>query len=152
MPEAHTKGLLHRTVIAELINPFGGWTLTKQTSDRQDPYKLVSPIGGHVLAGESEIEALKRESEKETGITDFKFKLVGRKVFNRFVRNRQENHLFIVFEIYSSKKPVVSKESIDFKRFTKEMLIRSLRQKPEIFGEAFFFVIRNFYPKMLVSG
>jgi hypothetical protein len=32
----------------------------KQAGDRQDAEKYVSPIGGHIKAGESEIEVLKR--------------------------------------------------------------------------------------------
>ena len=43
--EAHEKGLLHRTVISEVINTEGKWTLVKQSSDRQDAGQYVSPIG-----------------------------------------------------------------------------------------------------------
>ena len=69
--EAHQKGLLHRTVISEVINSTGEWLLVKQASDRQDPGQYVSPVGGHMRAGESEISALLREAEEELGIKNF---------------------------------------------------------------------------------
>ncbi len=34
--EAHKKGLLHPTVIAEVINSKGEWLLVKQASHKQD--------------------------------------------------------------------------------------------------------------------
>ena len=52
--EAHAKGLLHRTVISELINSKGEWVLVKQAADRQDAGQYVSPMGGHVDGGEIE--------------------------------------------------------------------------------------------------
>ena len=102
--EAHKKGLLHRTVIAEIIDSKGRWILAIPLGNRQDGGQCVSPVGGHVSSGETEEQALKRETFEEMGIKDFKFKLIGRKIFNRFVIGRQENHLFILFEIYTDDK------------------------------------------------
>jgi len=70
---AHVQGLLHRTILAEIINSKGEWMLVKQSGDRQDPGQYVSPIGGHIRAGEAEDEALKRETLEEVGYTDFPF-------------------------------------------------------------------------------
>lgn len=58
---AHEKGLLHKTVIAEVINPKDEIMLVKPYSHKQDAGQYVSPVGGHVSAGESDEEALKRE-------------------------------------------------------------------------------------------
>lgn len=58
--EAHEKGLLHATVIAEVHNSKGEWMLVKQASDKQDAGQYVSPVGGHVAAGESFEDALRR--------------------------------------------------------------------------------------------
>jgi isopentenyl-diphosphate delta-isomerase len=68
--QAHQQGLLHRTVISEIINSKGQWLLVKQAGDKQDPGQYVSPVGGHIKAGEAELEALAREAHEETGITD----------------------------------------------------------------------------------
>ena len=66
--EAHERGLLHKTVVAEVINSRGEMVLIKQTSDRQDAGKIINPIGGHVSAGESNEDALKRAGIEEADI------------------------------------------------------------------------------------
>ena len=43
--EAHDKGFLHPTVIAEVINSRGEWLLVKQAGHKQDPGQFVSPVG-----------------------------------------------------------------------------------------------------------
>lgn len=64
--EAHKNGSLHKTVIGYLR--YGDdWTLVRQAADRQDAGQLVAPVGGHVQASESDIDALLRESEEEIG-------------------------------------------------------------------------------------
>lgn len=148
--EAHMKGLLHKTVIAEVIGSDGKWTLVKQSSDRQDAGKIVNPIGGHVEAGESEDEAVQREAFEEYGLRgDINFKLVGRKIFNREVLGRKENHMFILYEIYTDQEPVLNEESVGFERFSKEELIKNLKENSDRFGDAFHFVVRSFYPEIL---
>lgn len=146
---AHKKGLLHRTVIAEVINSKGEWLLVKQASDRQDAGRYVSPVGGHVLSGENVEEALKREAFEELGLTAFRYKYVGKIIFNRSVRGRKENHYFVVFEIFSNKEPVLNQESISFKRFTTQELKKELIRHRKMFGAAFFPIIENFYPNLL---
>ena len=63
--EAHEKGLLHRTVIAEIKDNQGRWLLVRQASHKQDAGQFVSPVGGHVKSGETAEEALKREVLEE---------------------------------------------------------------------------------------
>ncbi len=143
--ECHKVGLLHRTVIAELIDSQGNWILVKQASDRQDAGQFVSPVGGHVQAGETEEAALRREAQEEIGISEFEFKLVGRKIYNREVIGRKENHYFILFEIYSDRVPVLNHESDSYESFTKEHLLNELKENPEKFGDAFHFVMNEMY-------
>lgn len=144
--EAHEKGLLHRTIIAEVLDDQGNWTLVKQSADRQDPGKFVSPVGGHVTAGENEEKALKREVLEEYGLTgDYPFKLIGKKIFYREVRGHKENHLFVLYEIHSNESPVLNEEAVDFEKFSRENLIKALKETPEKFGQAFKFVMENFY-------
>ena len=124
--EAHKKGLLHKTVISEVIDSKGQWLMVKQSSTRQDAGQYVSPVGGHVTSGETDIEALKREANEELGLTgDYKIELVGKKIFNRFVIGRHENHLFVVYKIYSDQKPVINEESDSYKYFAEEEMKRT---------------------------
>jgi len=122
----------------------------KQSSDRQDPGRYVSPIGGHAGAGETEDEALKREAFEECGLKDFEYKLIGKKIYNRYVLNRQENHYFVVYEIHSDQGIVLNEEGESFKVFAEEALKKALKDDLEIFGMAFHFVIQTFYPKLLL--
>lgn len=147
--QAHQKGLLHRTVISEIRDSQGNWILMKQASDRQDAGKYVSPVGGHVRAGETEDEALIREALEEAGLEDFTFKLIGKVIFNRFVIGRQENHYFILYEIYSDKKIILNHESESYRVFSEEELKEELDKNPGIFGEAFHFVVKTFYSGLL---
>ena len=144
---AHQKGLLHPCIIAELIDSQGNWTLVQQSADRQDPGKFVSPVGGHIASGESEIDALKRETLEEVGITVFTHTFIGKAVLNREVIGRKENHLFILYELRTDQKPTLNHESVSYKKFSPQELKFTLKKQPDLFGEAFHFVVDHFYPK-----
>ena len=146
---AHKKGLLHRTVIGQVIDSKGKWMLVEQSSSRQDPGKYVCPVGGHMESNESEIEALKREALEEIGLRNFTYKFIGKAVFKRQVLGRIENHFFILYEIYSDEKPKLSHESVSYKIFTREELKKKIRSKPREIGQGFHFVSKTFYPKLI---
>jgi isopentenyl-diphosphate delta-isomerase len=150
--EAHEKGLLHRTVISEIKDSESRWIMVKQASDKQDAGQYVSPVGGHVGAGETEDDALKREAQEECGIKDFDYKLIGKKIFNRAILNRQENHYFILYEIYSDTRIILNEESDSYRIFTESEMKDALKQTPEIFGAAFHFVVKTFYPELLTQN
>ena len=124
------------------------YILVKQAADRQDPGQYVSPIGGHVLASESEDSAIKREAFEEMGIKDFSFKLLGKAIFNREVCDRKENHYFIYYEITSNGPYIMNEESVSFKIFTEIELKTIIRENPKMLGDAFHFVVKNFFPKL----
>ncbi len=147
--EAHEKGLLHRTVISEVKDSQGRWLLVKQSADRQDGGQYVSPVGGHVKAGESAEDALKREAMEEIGLKDFKYTYTGKKIFYRDVIGRHENHYYIMYEIHSDEKLTLNHESVGYEAFTEEQLKQELKDKPEKFGAAFIFVLKTFYPALL---
>lgn len=147
--KAHKRGLLHRTILVQLINSKGEWILVRQSSDRQDPGQYVSPVGGHIRAGESEVEALGRETLEELGLKAFKHKFIGRGIFNRKVLGRKENHYFILYEIYSDKKLNLGPEAESYKSFTKKEIKKLLKDNPKLFGKAFHFGVKTFYPNLL---
>lgn len=149
--DAHKKGLLHKTVIGYL--KYGeDWVLVRQAHDRQDAGQLVAPVGGHVKAGEDEVEALLREAEEEIGTRNISFTPVGRAIFRRNVIGRDENHLFIIFEISTKDKIKLGSESVSMEIFTIKELKQALSKMPEHFGDAFYFNLENFYPDYLPEG
>ncbi len=135
--EAHEKGLLHKTVIAEVVDSKGRYLLVKQAPDRQDAGKFVSPVGGHVRSSESDDEALIREAYEELGIKNFTYEYLGKIIYNRKILGRLENHYFIIFKIKWSKKIKLNHESVDFKWFTVKELKDKLKNNREIFGAAY---------------
>lgn len=147
--QAHTQNILHQTVIAELIDSDSNWLLVKQASDKQDAGQFVSPVGGHVRAGETAIVALLREVKEEIGLEKFDYKYVGKSIFRREILNRKENHLFVVYEIYSDEEVVLNKESVSFNKLSKNKLQTMLKTNPNKFGDAFHFVWKTFYQKEL---
>ena len=136
--DAHLKGLLHKTVISEVVSSQGKILLVKQSSHKQDAGQFVSPIGGHVSAGESNDQALMREAKEEIGIENFKFKLLGSFIFNRQVIGRHENHFFIIYKITSDSNPILNDESSDFKWFTKKEIAQGMSKDRKMFGDAFY--------------
>ncbi len=148
--EAHEKGLLHTCVITEVINSRGEWLMVKPIVGRQDAGQYISPVGGHVSSGETELEAIKRETSEEIGLTgDYRYKFVGKKILNRFVVGRQENHFLSVYKMFSDQEPVLGEEDESYKYFTEEELKRELKQNPKSFGDAFHFVVKEFFPNLL---
>jgi 8-oxo-dGTP pyrophosphatase MutT (NUDIX family) len=140
---------LHRCVVSEVYDSKGRWLLVKQAADRQDAGQLVSPVGGHVAAGESEDDALKREALEEIGLKDLEYKLKGRAIYNREVLGRKENHYFILYEITSDEPLTLNYESVGYETFTTDELKQALRETPARFGAAFIRVLQEFYPHLL---
>lgn len=146
--EAHDKGLLHRTVIAEVVNSQGEWILVKQASDKQDAGQYVSPVGGHVRSGETVEQALEREAMEEVGIKPERTEFVGKAIFDRQTRGKRENHLFIVYIIYSDDEPRLNEESTEYRRFSEKEIGELLKKDGKMFGDAYHFVVENFFPKL----
>jgi 8-oxo-dGTP diphosphatase len=145
---AHRDGLLHKIVIAELINDRGEFCLVKQSESRQDAGQFVSPIGGHVSAGESVEDALIRESQEEVGIVPQTFKYIGQTHYSREVIGRRENHLFIVYTIRCNQDPILNHESVEFRWFSPAEIRNLLHKKPQLFGAAWHHVFKNIFPEI----
>jgi 8-oxo-dGTP pyrophosphatase MutT (NUDIX family) len=146
--EAHKHGWLHKTVIG-LVRYGDDWGLVRQASDRQDAGQLVSPVGGHVSAGETNDEALLRESDEEIGTANITYTLVGEAIFHRQVIGRDENHLFVVYELSTDDEIRLGHESVALERFTPAELKSELNNNPEKFGDALYFILEHFYPDYL---
>lgn len=146
--DAHERGLLHKCVIANVIDSEGRWLLTRPSKNRQDPGQYVSPMGGHVSTGETDLEALKRELIEELGLIDFKYEFVGKAIFDRHVIGRHENHYFKVYKVFSDAKPILSHEAESYKYFTEDEIKKELKENPKLFGDAFHFVVKNIYPHL----
>lgn len=145
---AHEQGLLHKTVIG-CLRKGDMWQLVRQASDRQDAGQLVNPVGGHVQAGESDIDALLRECEEEIGTRNVMFSEIGRARFHRQVIGRDENHLFVVYEITTDDPISLNHEAESIHIFDEESLKMQLVEQPDAFGNAYYFVLEKFYPHFL---
>ncbi len=145
---AHEQGLLHKTVIAELVNSRGEYCLVKQAESKQDPGTFVSPVGGHVSAGETDEATLIRECQEECGITPVKYELVGTTIYNRDVIGRHENHLFVVYTIYTDQNPILNHESVEYKWFSVAKIKTTIKNSPETFGAAWHHVFKTIFPKI----
>jgi len=146
--EAHKHGWLHKCVIGYLRDG-DNWELVAQASHKQDAGQYVAPVGGHVKAGESETDALLRECEEEIGTRNVTYKPVSEIIFHRNIIGRDENHLFIIYEILTTDKIHLNEESVSIKKFTSNELKKALVASPEKFGDAFYFVLEKFYPEYL---
>jgi 8-oxo-dGTP pyrophosphatase MutT (NUDIX family) len=147
--EAHKHGWLHLTVVAYLCDENGDWILVKQAADRQDSGQFVGLVGGHAKAGESEEAALRREIAEEAGLHNITHKLMGRKRFHRQVVGRDENHLFALYEFSTPDEISLNEEGVSTKKFTREELRQAIKQQPDDFGDALYFVMEAFYPHYL---
>lgn len=144
--DAHDKGFLHRVVISEVHDSKNRWLLVRQAKDRQDGGQFVSPVGGHVTSGEDPRDALIRETQEELGFKPTQFSYIGETIFNRYILNRQENHLFMIYSIYSDAIPKLNIEAIEYRYFTEKELKKGLKVTPQLFGDAFHFVVDRFFP------
>ena len=61
-------------------------------------------------------------------------------------------HLFIVYEISTNDTIELGNKAVSIERFTKEELRKALREHPERFGAAYYFVLEHFYPGYLPEG
>ncbi|MDB5182597.1 MAG: hypothetical protein JWO47_381 [Candidatus Saccharibacteria bacterium] len=146
--DAHKHGWLHKCVIGYL--KYGDdWALVRQAADRQDAGQLVAPVGGHVKAGEANIDGLLREAMEEIGTSNVTYKHIGTIRFHRQVIGRDENHLFYIYEISTPDTINLGAEAVAIERFTKANLKKALLNEPQNFGDAFYFNLEKFYPEYL---
>ena len=149
--EAHQHGWLHKTVIGS-VRLNGQWMLIRQAADRQDAGQYVWPVGGHVQAGEGDVEALIREAKEEIGVQQFQHTFKGAARFHRQIIGRDENHLFLLYEITTKDTITPGPEVESHRTFNKAELTRTIGNAPHQFGDAYFFVLEHFYPELLPNS
>ena len=106
--------LMHRVVHVLVFNDQGEFLLQKRSMNKDvAPGKWDTSVGGHVNAGETILEALKREMEEELGITicDTHF------LYTYIHSNPYESELVYTHSCISSDKISFNKDEIDEVRF-----------------------------------
>jgi len=142
--KSHREGWLHRTVIGAVQDPDGNIVLVRQAPDRQDAGQFVAPVGGHVKAGETDDDALRREALEEIGLSDIAFEQLGQFIYDRHVIGRHENHLFVVYRITADPAQIVlGPEAVEHRTFTHTELEEALKTTPEIFGASYHELVRR---------
>lgn len=145
---AHETGELHPCVLAVVKRTDGTYSLTINAMHRQDPGKVVPSIGGHVSAGETADEAVRRETFEELGISETEvseYKFIGDFVYNREVLDRKENHYFHFFEIITDSELELNHESMGYKNYSTEEFKAAIHNTPDDFAELMKIVINKFY-------
>ncbi len=141
---AHASGDLHAVVIGAVRDASGNRVMVRQAADRQDAGQLVNPVGGHVQAGESLEDALRREVAEEIGWNNVAITKVGAAIFSRTVLGRRENHFFNVYDISSDEPIQLNHEAVEVVTLTPQEHSQLVKKSPRLFGDAHHFVIGQF--------
>lgn len=114
-------GLLHPVVHLHVIDWKDRIYLQKRPLDKKvQPGKWDTAVGGHMSAGETVEDGLKREAAEELGITEFKAQAVAKYVWETDI----ESELVFMFLCRYDKSITVNKDEVDDGKFWKYKKIK----------------------------
>ncbi|QIA08354.1 NUDIX domain-containing protein [Draconibacterium halophilum] len=116
--------LLHPVVHLHVLNKKGSILIQKRPVDKQiQPGKWDTAVGGHISAGETLEQALKKEAFEEIGLKEFSAKL--QKVYKW--ESEVEAELIYLFTTYDYKGFGIQSNEVDELRFwTKKQVAKNL--------------------------
>lgn len=115
------SGLLHPVVHLHVFNLSGELYLQRRPEWKDiQPGRWDTAVGGHVAAGETVGEALRREVAEEIGLKDFEPEPLARYIFE----SRRDREMVYVFRARTAEIPVPSDE-LDGGRFFSHEEIRA---------------------------
>ena len=114
---AHKLGIWHSSIHLIIINKDKTKVLFQQRADKKDLYPNMWDIsvGGHIAAGEKDVDAVKRELKEELGIdsNDMEFiKTFKEELSNNGVNNKEIVSLFIMYKDINEKEIKLQKEEV----------------------------------------
>ncbi|MGD2084862.1 MAG: NUDIX domain-containing protein [Candidatus Aminicenantes bacterium] len=140
-------GMLHPVVHLHVIDSKNRIFLQKRAMTKEIlPGKWDTAVGGHLTSGETVENALKRESEEELGINDFKAQMVAKYVWESEI----ESELVFMFICRYDKAITINKKEIDEGKFFKIKKIKEMLGKGEITPN-FEFEFNNILVKVLTG-
>ena len=118
--------LLHPVVHLHVVNPKKAILLQKRAGNKSiQPGKWDTAVGGHISAGETIEEALKKEAFEEIGLTGFNARLIGVYVWESEVE-KELVYLFVTYDFKNYRSR--SDEVIEARFWTKNQIENSLGQ------------------------
>lgn len=137
---AHRFGLWHSSVHLIIINKDKTKSLFQQRSRTKDLYANMWDIavGGHILSGESDLEAVRRELKEELGINPDKYEIKLLKKFkeelnNNGIDSKEIVSLFILYLDNNEEKLKLQREEVrDVKWLTKAQMKTLIKEKKVI--------------------
>jgi isopentenyldiphosphate isomerase/intracellular septation protein A len=108
------SNLLHPVVHLHIFNKNGQLYLQKRSQNKDvQPGKWDTAVGGHIVAGENVLDALKREAWEELGIKNDNFQ----PLYKYVMKNDFESEFVYTFRINANGPFKVNRDEIDFGKF-----------------------------------
>jgi isopentenyldiphosphate isomerase len=146
--EVDEQGLIRRIVRLMLENKKGQILLQKRSeTETVYPGRWDNSVAGHVDFGETNEQALMRESLEELGIKDINPKKIG-SYYNEVVRDKYEirkfNHLYKA-DYEDTPKDYGRNEVSQVKWFNLDEIKQMIRNDPDMFTDGVVEVIMRYY-------
>jgi isopentenyldiphosphate isomerase len=137
---AHGDGTLHRLVAVYVFDTNGNLLV----QDHKKSGLFDHSVGGHVAAGESYVEAVKREAEEELGLFNQELEpvfegLYSDERFNPTVQDSVQVHMFSIFDCHPTQGWVFnSNDEVDSVfPMTIEAVVNKMNADPSLFTPGF---------------